>query len=235
MDEDQARGVLEKLRWPDGVRCVKCESVDGVYKITSAKGSTTRPGVFACRDCKGQFSVTVGTIFEDSHIPLGKWLVAVHLMAASEKGVSAHQLHRMLGITYKSAWFVAHRIRHAMAQEPLAGLLLRGTVEADETFVGGIPKNRHVNRRVPAPPKMPVLSLVERNGNVRSVKLPNATGKTLRAAVKKHVDASAVLMTDGNASSKGIGKECAGLPREPRGTARASAYREMRLSAGLPI
>src|SRR6266850_1014381 len=99
-DEDAARAALEKWRWPNGPRCVKCGSVD-VYRIQSARGSKTRKGLLRCRDCEGQFTVTVGTIFEDTHIPLGKWIVAIHLMAASKKGMSAHQLHRMLGITYK--------------------------------------------------------------------------------------------------------------------------------------
>jgi len=153
--------------------------------------------------------VTVGTIFEDSHIPLGKWLVAVHMMAASKKGVSAHQLHRMLGITYKTAWFMAHRIRYAMTQEPLAGMLLQGTVEADETFVGGKPENMHREKRKPAPPKTPVLSLVERKGDVRSFKVPNVTGKTLRDALRKNVAKTAKVMTDGHGSYKGLDKEFA--------------------------
>src|SRR5437762_3965382 len=102
-DDEKARTILEKLRWPTGPRCVKCGSVD-VYRVAIQEGSQTRAGLLRCRDCDGQFTVTVGTIFEDSHVPLGKWLVAIHLMAASKKGISSHQLHRMLKVTYKTAW-----------------------------------------------------------------------------------------------------------------------------------
>jgi transposase-like protein len=181
-DEDKAREALEKLRWPNGAICPRsdCGAVGEAHRIISMKGSSTRKGVWRCNACQRQFTVTVGTIFEDSHIPLGTWLVAVHLLCASEKGMSAHQLHRMLGITYKSAWFMAHRIRHAMTKPPLVDKL-RGIVEADETFVGGKPENRHVTKRVPAPPKTAVLSLVERGGNVRSRVVADVTGKTLRS------------------------------------------------------
>src|SRR5438874_1162018 len=140
-DEDVARSMLERIRWPNGPVCPKCGGVKP-YRLTPKPGSSTRKGVFKCRACRDQFSVKVGTIFEDSHIPLGKWLMAIHLMVASKKGMSAHQLHRMLGVTYKSAWFMAHRIRYAMQQPPLKGKL-RGIVEADETYVGGKAKNRH--------------------------------------------------------------------------------------------
>jgi transposase-like protein len=150
--------------------------------------------------------VTVGTIFEDSHIPLSKWLTAVHLVAASKKGISAHQLHRMLGITYKSAWFMAHRIRHAMGKQPLLGMLA-GTVEVDETYVGGKPENRH--GRI-GKPKAPVLALVERGGDVRSFPIPKVTGATLRKAIREHVSPKAMLMTDGHNVYRNIGKGFAG-------------------------
>jgi transposase-like protein len=120
-DETAAREHLEALRWPDGVFCPHC---GGVEKITKMQGKSHRPGLFLCGDCRGHFSVTVGTVYERSHIPLHKWLLATHLMASSKKGISAHQLHRMLGITYKSAWFMCHRIREAMddkGTEPMGG------------------------------------------------------------------------------------------------------------------
>ncbi|MGQ0668270.1 MAG: transposase, partial [Actinomycetota bacterium] len=119
-DEDSARAFLESVRWPKGPFCPHCGSFNA-YLMTPRPTSKKpgRKGLHKCRDCKKQFTVTVGTIFEDSHIPLSKWLMAVHLMCASKKGMSAHQLHRMLGVTYKSAWFMAHRIRYAMTQEPL--------------------------------------------------------------------------------------------------------------------
>ena len=110
-DENEARKHLENLRWPNGPVCPHCGETE---KITKLKGKSHRPGLYQCNACRQHFTVTVGTLFEDSHIKLHKWLLAFHLMASSKKGISAHQLHRMLGITYKSAWFMAHRIREAM-------------------------------------------------------------------------------------------------------------------------
>jgi transposase-like protein len=133
-DETAAREHLEALRWPNGVSCPHC---GGLEKITKMQGKSHRPGLFLCGDCRGHFSVTVGTVYERSHIPLHKWLLATHLMASSKKGISAHQLHRMLGITYKSAWFMAHRIREAMTDTdatPVGGN--GGAVEVDETYIG---------------------------------------------------------------------------------------------------
>ncbi|HWW94805.1 MAG TPA: IS1595 family transposase, partial [Vicinamibacteria bacterium] len=135
--EEAARGYLEAMRWPNGPTCPRCGGADP-YRLNPRSDSKRpgRAGLLKCRACRKQFTVTVGTIFEDSHIPLTTWVIALHLMAASKKGMSAHQLHRMLGITYKSAWFLAHRIRWAMTQEPLASKL-SGIVEADETYVSG--------------------------------------------------------------------------------------------------
>lgn len=194
-DEETARETFERLRWPgDLPGSVVCPRPDcGVkgesHRMRSAATSKTRKGLWYCTACKGQFTVTVGTLLEDSHIKIGKWLTAFHLMAASKKGMSAHQLHRMLGLTYKSAWFMAHRIRYAMTQEPMVGLL-QGIVEADETYVGGKPENMHAHKRAPAPPKIPVLSLVERGGTVRSQVVADVTGKTLGAAIRKTVATS---------------------------------------------
>jgi transposase-like protein len=207
-DEDAARNTLERLRWPNGPVCPKCAGVEP-YRITPKPGSKTRKGLWKCKACRKQFTVTVGTIFEDSHIPLGKWLMAIHLMCASKKGMSAHQLHRMLGVTYKSSWFMCHRIRYAMGRPPLVDKL-KGIVEADETYVGGIPKNRHLGKREPAPPKSAVLSLVERKGKVRSFHVPDVTGENLKGAIRRHVDPKAKIMTDGHASYAGLGREFAG-------------------------
>src|SRR5437868_7032178 len=125
-DPESARVFLEKLRWPNGPACPHCGVAD-VYKLEakaeSKKQKHVRKGVYKCSGCRKQFTVMVGTIFSDSHIPLNKWLLAFHLLCASKKGMSAHQLHRMLDVTYKSAWFMAHRIRYAMSQPPLAAKL----------------------------------------------------------------------------------------------------------------
>lgn len=210
-NEDKARETLEAWRWPNGVICPRpdCGAVGEARKIVSAKGSSTRKGLWKCMACRRQFTVTVGTIFEDSHISLGKWLIAVHLLCASKKGMSAHQLHRMLGVTYKSAWFMAHRIRKAMERPPVVDLL-QGIVEADETFVGGKPGNRHLGKREPAPPKIPVLALVERGGNVRAMRVPNVGGETLRRALRENVHPDSTIMTDGHASYRGLEKEFSG-------------------------
>jgi phage anti-repressor protein len=145
----------------------------------------------------------VGTIFEDSHIPLHKWLLAFHLVCASKKGMSAHQLHRMLGVTYKSAWFVAHRIRYAMSQEPLSGKL-KGVVEVDETFVGGKMKGKgcYVARQS----KAPVVALVERNGKARSFHMEEITAKNLRPALVEQIERDAELMTDDSGLYRGMRK-----------------------------
>src|ERR1017187_6564077 len=136
-DADKAREFLEAQRWPDGPVCPHCDG-NVAYKLTGKAGSKrpVRKGVYKCKACEQQFTVTVNTIFEDSHIPLNKWLLAIHLLCASKKGMSAHQMHRMLGVTYKSAWFMAHRIRYRMTQEPLLSKL-DGIVEIDEAYIGG--------------------------------------------------------------------------------------------------
>lgn len=138
-DANKAREHLEALHWPQGPVCPRCGGMD---RITKLAGKSTRPGVHKCNDCAKPFTVTVGTIFEDSKIPLNKWLLAFRLLNGGKKGFSAHELHRSLGITYKSAWFMAHRIREAMSGDdsPLGGP--NEVVEADETYVGGKARNR---------------------------------------------------------------------------------------------
>lgn len=199
-DADKAREHLEAVRWPDGPVCPHCGVVD---EATAMQGKSHRPGLYKCKACRKPFSVTVGTVFERSKIPLNKWLLATHLMTASKKGISAHQLHRMLGITYKSAWFMAHRIREAMRPGgetgPLGG---EGkTVEADETFIGGKEKNRHKSKRAKKRlggnwGKETVFSLVEREGQVRSVHTPSVTAATLRPILVAQLDHNTKLMTD---------------------------------------
>jgi transposase-like protein len=205
MTEDQAREHLEKLRWPNGLCCIECGSVNA-YKLN---GESTRPGLIKCRDCKSQFTVTVGTIFEDSHLPLAKWVKAFHLMASSKKGISALQLMRNLGLgSYRTAWHLAHRIRYAMSN-PTQGIL-KGTVEVDETYVGGKPRNRNngdlTSRRGRGTKKTPVMALVQRNGNVISRPVERCDAATLRGAIHTHVAKESTIVTDEFRSYRGIGE-----------------------------
>jgi transposase-like protein len=210
-NEDAALAHIEKSRWPDGPYCPHCGSVN-VHRMAGK----TQAGMFLCNDCRDKFTVRVGSVFERSHIPLHKWLLALHLMAASKKGVSAHQLHRMLGITYKSAWFMAHRIREAMKDDVATSGPLGGEgkiVEADTTFVGGKEKNKHVGKRkagnIGGMGKQIVHTLVERNGRARSHHIANITGKTLRPMIVKNVSRKSTLMTDTAGGYMGVGKEFA--------------------------
>lgn len=192
-DKDIAREHLEAIRWPEGAVCPHCGGVEKIYAI---KGKAARPGLYKCGDCRKQFTVTVGTVFERSKIPLNKWLMAVHLMCSSKKGISSHQLHRLLGVTYKSAWFMTHRIREAMRDD--SGSMLGGggpTVEVDETFIGKKPramgkKGRGYHH------KEKVFTLVERNGRARSFHVNAVNAKTLRPILKEQVDADTHIMTD---------------------------------------
>src|SRR6266851_7360354 len=192
-DEDAARAHFEAIRWPDGPICPHCGVVGNA---TELKGKSTRPGVYKCKDCRKPFTATIGTLYERSHIPLHKWLLATHLLCASKKGMSAHQLWRELGFgSYRTAWFMAHRIREGMREahlpEPMGGA--GKFVEADETYVGGKAKNRAYKD---PPPKEAVMSLVERGGKVRSHHVPEVTAKTLRPILVAQIDAASSLMTD---------------------------------------
>jgi transposase-like protein len=203
-DPEAAREYLEKQVWAVGVICPHCGLVDGHYKL---EGKSTRPGLWKCNGCRQPFTVTVGSVFERSKIPLNKWLLAVHLMAASKKGISAHQLHRMLGVTYKTAWFMAHRIREAMAVAPTGKLGSDGgPVEADETFWGNNKKRGDKKGRGYAH-KMKVLSLVERNGKKRSFHVASVSAKTLRPILKAQISEKARLMTDELSSYTLVGRE----------------------------
>ena len=203
-DADKAREYLEKMRWVNGVACPHCGSLESYHleaKIDSKQ--PVRSGVYKCKACRKQFTVTVGTIFEDSHIPLNKWLMAIQLLCSSKKGMSAHQLHRMLGVTYKSAWFMAHRIRYAMTQPPVVGKL-KGIVEADETYIGG---KAHGKRGRGAENKTPVFALVERGGRVRSFKTEKVTAKNLQEKIRENVDKKATVMTDEFLAYKNLDKD----------------------------
>ena len=219
---DAAREHLESIQWPHGPSCPHCGNVDQA-RITKLAGKSTRPGVYKCKECRKPFSVTVGTVFERSHIPLHKWVAATHLMAASKKGISAHQMHRMLGVTYKTAWFMEHRIREAMkadvkSEGPLGG---EGkTVEADETYFGKTdeqPKARadgqpykYKSGRKPGPAgKRAVFALVERGGKVRSFHVEKATKEAIRDALVRNASRKSTLYTDESRLYTLTGKEFA--------------------------
>jgi transposase-like protein len=201
-DEDAAREYLTVTRWPDHVVCPLCGGVD---KINRLQGESMGAGWWTCGDCHDKFTVRVGTVMERSHIPLHKWLLAFRLMASSKKGISSHQLHRTLGITYKSAWFLAHRIREAMSDTDPTPMGGKGKViEADETFItkqqgratwtfsneaGGWTK--HTNRR-----SIAVMALVERGGKAKAVVIENLTSATLHQVLSVNASPASALMTD---------------------------------------
>jgi transposase-like protein len=204
-DEDQARRFLERLRWPDGTICPHCGLEREAYRLTADPDSDkpVRKGVWKCKGCLKQFTVTVGTIFEDSHVPLNKWLMAIHFLCASKKGMSSHQLHRMLGVTYKTAWFMTHRIRYAMTQESIVPL--SGTVEIDETYIGGKKRTgpqsvkfgeRPKDRKWYGETKAPVVALVQRNGRVHSRHVPKVTADNLKDVINEVVAEHTHVMTD---------------------------------------
>jgi transposase-like protein len=202
-DEDAARAHLEEQLWPDGPVCPHCQSTD----VTALHGKAHRKGLHQCNECREQFSVTVGTVFERSKIGLHKWVLASHLMAASKKGMSSKQFSRMLGVTYKTAWFMSHRIREAMAPGANSGPLGgdEKIVEADETFVGGKAVNRKIGK--PIPKKYPVVALVERHGEARTKVVPNVTAKNVREALVTNASRKSMLMTDDAVIYRYIGKE----------------------------
>lgn len=193
-DDDKAREYLEAIRWPNGPVCPHCGVVDANhYRL---EGEKHRKGLLKCRDCRKQFSVTVGTVFERSKIPLSKWLMAAYLLCSSKKGISSHQLHRTLGVTYKTAWFLTHRIREAMKDYGAGGLMGSGgaVVEADETYIGRKPGTK--KGRAGAGHKNMVFSLVERGGNVRSVHISGPMFDNIKTAFRTSLSPEARLMTD---------------------------------------
>lgn len=200
-DLDKARQHFEAIRWPNGPYCPFCGVCD---RVAALGGTSMGPGWYHCKDCRKKFTAAVGTIYERSHIPMTKWLLATHLMCASKKGMSAHQLHRMLRLPYKTAWFMAHRIREGMRElhpektGPLGG---EGKfVEADETYIGGKEKNKHKRKRVKGniggQGKEIAFALVERGGRVRTQHIPEVSAKTLRPILVAQIDAKTFLTTD---------------------------------------
>jgi transposase-like protein len=184
-DESKCRDYIEKLRWPDGVECLRCKSAK-VYRIV-------KRDQLLCSSCEYQFSVTVDTIFHDTHLPLWKWFLATCLLCESKKGMSACQIQRSLGLSYKTAWYLCHRIRAAMLE--VAPKLLDGTVEIDETYVGG-----KARRWRPKSEKAVVIGIRKRNGELRLVRAKDATSATIREIIAGHVGEDVeVIMTDESA------------------------------------
>jgi len=195
--DDKAREHLESMTWPNGPACPHCgtNDQDRISKVAANPEKKVRAGLYCCKDCRKQFTVTVNTIFADTHIPLRKWLIAWYLLCASKKGVSSLQIQRMLDLgSYKSALFMMHRIRYAL-QDPVFTDPLKGVVEIDETYVGGKTKGMGAHYMGN---KTPVVSLVERGGNKRSFAFDNerVTGKNINKVVAEHVHGTATVNTD---------------------------------------
>ena len=202
-DEAAAFAALEAIMWPEGPVCPHCGETDRISPLKGVKDKrgNIRLGLWKCYHCRGQLTVRKGTVFESSHLKLHQWFQAAYLMSSSKKGVSANQLHRTLGCTLKTAWFVAHRLREAMRDNRLSIMGGAGKiVEADTTYIGPKEKNKHVGKRDPknigGMGKEIVHSLVERDGRVRSHHIPSVNGATLRPILFGNVDTKSALMTD---------------------------------------
>jgi len=211
-DPNEARKHLESLRWPNGATCPHCGCFERVYAVEANEKKKIREGLYHCNDCSKQFTVTVGTVFERSKVGLHKWLSACYLMCSSKKGVSAKQLERSLGVTYKTAWFMAHRIREAM-RDGSPGIMggNGGTVEVDETYIGNDGKKKYKARGFHH--KNKVLTLVERDGRARSFHVNAVNAKTLMPIIHEQIDSDTNIMTDeaGVYVTKREGKESSSL------------------------
>jgi len=192
--EDRCRELLELLRWPSGVCCLRCGNVS-VSKLAKRHQ-------YECNGCRYQFSATAGSVFHDSHLPLWKWFLATYLVCEGKKGISAHQLHRTIGVSYKTAWYLCHRIREAMKCDTSAKLT--GIVEADETFIGGRYDKR---RKRAAYDKTCVVGVIQRGGEVRAQKIQSRGARAIATYVRASVEPGSQLMTDEYAGYKAVGKE----------------------------
>ena len=200
--DEQARKHLEGVLWKDGIVCPKCKCHDQAKfsDIQPNKAAKTRAGLRYCANCQDKFTVTIGTIFEDSHIPLRKWLMAWYLLCSSKKGISSLQLQRLLELgSYRSALFMAHRIRHALKETDFAEKLT-GTIEVDETFVGGVRKGGGAGKSH----RVPVMAMVQRGGSVRSKVMPTVNGANLRQAIRDNVQICSEVHTDANFAYRGL-------------------------------
>ncbi len=207
-DETHAVLFMEEKRWGEFPSCPSCGSVD-VYQMKDSKTGERQANFrWRCNDCKDQYTVRKGTVFEDSRIPLRHWCFAFWRAATSKKGVSALEIHRQTGVSYKSCLFMLHRIRFAMSDS--APDPLQGTVECDETYVGGKPRYKGQSKRGRGTNKTPVFAMVERGGSVKTKPVANVTAKTLKSAIRENVEKSSRIITDENPSYRGIGKEYAG-------------------------
>lgn len=217
-DEAAAFEMVESIVWPNGPVCPHCCGKERIYALKNVRSKPSvknpegvvRHGLKKCGNCRKQFTVRIGTVFESSHLPLHQWLQAFHLLCASKKGISSHQLHRVLEITYEAAWFMSHRIREAMRSGslavPIGGAGGSGIVESDETFIG---RKKGVPKRAGYAHKQAVLSLVERGGEVRSFHIDKADGKTIMPIVRENVAKEARIMTDEGGQYHSVSKEFA--------------------------
>ena len=203
-DATKAREWLETLLWPNGTVCPHCGTISKEHYALNGKGH--RPGLWMCKDCREQFTVTVGTVFERSKIKLNVWLQAVYLICSSKKGISSHQLHRTLGVTYKTAWFMSHRIREAL--RTTGGGLLGGggkIVEADETYYGTIPGRERLAHSGGSSHKHKIFTLVERTGQARSFNVARVNASNLKPILQEQVNKDSKVFTDSASHYKKIG------------------------------
>lgn len=193
-NEPKARALMEELIWPNGPTCPHCQTKNPCrIKAKTGSKSGARAGLWFCGKCRKQFTVTVGTVLEKSHVPMGKWAMAIFILCSSKKGISAHQLHRMIRVTYRTAWFMFHRLRYASKDGPLAALI-EGTAEVDEAFIGG--KATTGADGIRRSRKTPVVALIERSGNVKTEVMQKVTQNNLRKFISENTDKKTILNTD---------------------------------------